>query len=103
MQLVENNSRTLGTEDRCSLHPTKVPDLQDKHDLEPLGPADGPVKNAIFGINAAGQYGIELDSDGHPIENYKDDELSRLKAEYSDAGNQRDNLFWGWIQNRKSG
>ena len=78
-------------------------DLQDKHDLEPLGPADGPVKNAIFGINAAGQYGIELDSNGQPIANYKDDELSRLKAEYLDAGNQRDNLFWGWIQNRKSG
>ncbi len=78
-------------------------DLQDKHGLEPLGPADGPVKNAIFGINAAGQYGIELDSNGQPIANYKDDELSRLKAEYIDAGNQRDNLFWGWIQNRKSG
>ena len=78
-------------------------DLQDKHDLEPLGPADGPVKNAIFGINAAGQYGIELDRNGQPIANYKADELSRLKAEYLDAGNQRDNLFWGWIQNRKSG
>jgi len=78
-------------------------DLQDKHDLEPLGPADGAVKNAIFGINAAGQYGIELDNDGQPIANYKTDELSRLKAEYLDAGNQRDNLFWGWIQNRQSG
>ena len=76
-------------------------DLQDKHDFKPLGSADGPVKNAIFGINAAGQYGIELDANGRPVENYKDDELSRLKAEYLAAGNQRDNLFWGWIRNQK--
>ena len=40
------------------------PDLQDKLDLAPLGPADGPVKNAIFGINAAGQYGLALDAAG---------------------------------------
>ena len=76
-------------------------DLQDKHDFEPLGPANGPIKSAIFGINSAGQYGIELDAHGRPLENYKDDELSRLKAAYLAAGNQRDNLFWGWIQKQK--
>ena len=27
----------VGNNDRCSLPPTKVPDLQDKHDLEQLG------------------------------------------------------------------
>ena len=52
-----------GRSRRCAVLRSRA-DLQDKHDLEPLGPADGPVKNAIFGINAAGQYGIELDSDG---------------------------------------
>lgn len=77
-------------------------DLQDKYDFEPLGPANGSLKSAIFGINAAGQYGIVLDMNGYPFENYKDDELSRLKAEYLAAGNQRDNLlFWGWIQDQK--
>ena len=57
--------------------------------------------SAIFGINSAGQYGIELDANGHPIGNYKDDELSRLKTAYLAGGNQRDNLFWGWIRNQE--
>ena len=77
-------------------------DLLDNFGFEPLGPPDGPVKSAILGINAAGQYGIELDSRGHPTEAYETDELSRLKADYLAAGNQRDNLFWGWIQKQKS-
>ncbi len=87
-----------------ALRRIEVPaDIQDEHDLEPLGPADGPVKRAIFGINAAGQYGIELDADGRPITNYEDDELSRLKADYLAAGHQRDNLFWGFIRKQKDG
>ena len=78
-------------------------DVQEKHDLEPLGPPDGPVKRAIFGINAAGQYGIELDAEGCPVANYQGDDLSRLKAAYLAEGNQRDNMFWGWIQSQKDG
>ena len=77
-------------------------DLQRKFGLEPLGPGDGPVKSAIFGINAAGQYGIDLDDAGHPIERYHNDVLSRLKTAYLEAGNQRDNLFWGWIRKQKN-
>ena len=73
------------------------PDLQDKLDLAPLGPADGPVKNAIFGINAAGQYNLALDAQGRPVTDYAGDALSQLKAEYLAAGHERDNLFWGWI------
>ena len=78
------------------------PDIQEKHDFEPLGPPDGPVKTAIFGVNAARQYGIELDVNRRPIADYRNDELSRLKAEYLAAGNQRDNLYWGWIQQQKA-
>ena len=73
-------------------------DLQDRLQLEPLGPADGPIKNAIFGINAAGQYGIDLDSDGKPLADYPGDRLSQLKKEYLASGEERDNLVWGWIQ-----
>ena len=73
-------------------------DLQEKHGFEPLGPAGGPVKSAIFGGNAAGQYGIELDAAGTPVTDYAGDDLSRLKGEYLAAGHQRDNLFWGWIR-----
>ena len=78
------------------------PDIQEKYDVEPLGPPDGPVKTAIFGVNAACQYGIELDVNRRPIADYRNDELSRLKAEYLAAGNQRDNLYWGWIQQQKA-
>ncbi len=53
------------------------------------------MKNAIFGINAAGQYGLALDED------YAGDALSQLKAEYLAAGNERDNLFWGWIHKER--
>ena len=77
-------------------------DLQDRHGLDPLGLAMGPVKNAVFGGNAAEQYGIELDSTGRPRERYEDDRLSQLKAEYLAAGNQRDNLFWGWISTQSA-
>ena len=77
-------------------------ELQERYDFEPLGPPDGPTKSAILGGNAAGQYGIELDANGCPIADYRNDELSRLKAEYLDAGNQRDNLYWGWIQEQKA-
>ena len=76
-------------------------DLQDRLGLEPLGPADGPTKNAIFGINAAGQYGLALDRAGRPLAGYADDGIARCKAEYLAAGNQRDNLFWGWIRTQK--
>ena len=74
------------------------PDLQERHGFEPLGAADGPVKSAIFGVNAARQYGMELDAAGRPVTDYAGDDLSRLKAEYLAAGHQRDNLFWGWIR-----
>ena len=76
-------------------------DLQDRLGLEPLGPADGPTKNAIFGINAAGQYGLALDRAGRPLAGYADDGIARCKAEYLAAGHQRDNLFWGWIRTQK--
>ena len=79
------------------------PDLQEKHGFEPLGPADGPVKSAIFGGNAARQYGIDLDASGRPTTDYAGDDLSRLKAQYLAAGHQRDNLFWGWIGKQRDG
>jgi predicted TIM-barrel fold metal-dependent hydrolase len=33
-------------------------DLQKRYGLKPLGPADGPIKNAIFGENNARLYGV---------------------------------------------
>ena len=34
-------------------------DMQKKHGFAPLGPADGPVKRAIFGENSARLYGYD--------------------------------------------
>lgn len=39
-------------------------DLQQKFSLQPLGQADGPVKTAIFGLNAARLYDVELKAAG---------------------------------------
>jgi uncharacterized protein len=35
-------------------------DMREKWGFAPLGPADGMVKNAIFGYNAARLYGLDL-------------------------------------------
>ena len=76
-------------------------DLQDRLGLEPLGPGDGPLKSAIFGTNAARQYGLELDANGVPLADYAGDRLGQWKAAYQAGGEERDNLVWGWIQNTR--
>jgi len=67
-------------------------DMQKKYGLAPLGPADGAVKNAIFGGNNARLYDYkpswraELDTD----------QLSRYKVRYAEAGAGRTNLAYGY-------
>ena len=50
-------------------------------------PADGPLKNAIFGANSARLYNYQ----GHP------DRFTALKAQYEQAGPER-NLRYGYIR-----
>jgi hypothetical protein len=52
-------------------------DLRDRYGFAPLGPADGLVKNALLGYNAARLYGITLKSGGSLPELDKD-RLARL-------------------------
>jgi predicted TIM-barrel fold metal-dependent hydrolase len=54
-------------------------DLQKKFGFQPLGPADGPVKNKIFAANAAVIYPYSADAVGS-------DELARMKREEKKAG-----------------
>ena len=67
-------------------------DMQKKYALAPLGPADGPVKNAIFGANNARIYDYkpswraELDTD----------QLSNYKVRYAEGGAGRTNLAYGY-------
>ena len=63
-------------------------DMQKQHGFKPLGPADGPLKNAIFGANSARLYNYQ----GHP------DRFTALKAEYEQAGPERSNLRYGYVR-----
>ena len=68
--------------------------MQEKYGFAPLGAADGPVKNAIFGGNSARLYGYTaqqraaLDSD--PV--------ALARAEYDWHGEGRTNLRYGYMQ-----
>jgi uncharacterized protein len=41
--------------------------MQERHGFAPLGPADGAVKSAILGLNAARMYGINLRAEAPAI------------------------------------
>ncbi len=69
-------------------------DLQSKHGFQPLGPADGPVKNAIFGENNARLYGVkpQLRAD------IANDKLAQYKELYARNGAGRTNLAYGYAR-----
>ena len=69
-------------------------DMQKQYGFAPLGPADGPVKNAIFGLNNARLY--DLDPKKAELE-LKTDKLAALKAEYDKNGREPSNLRYGYV------
>src|SRR3954447_14590934 len=72
-------------------------DMQKKHGFAPLGPADGPVKNAILGGNGARHYKIELRADLAPMH---EDGIARLKAAYLEDGRMPSNTAYGFVARR---
>ena len=66
-------------------------DMQKKYGFKPLGPADGPVKNAIFGETNARLYKYERRAA------LVGDRFAALKQEYEQAGAERSNLRYGYI------
>ena len=52
-------------------------------------------KAKIFGLNAAGIYGIDVKAQ---LKALPSDVLSKLKTAYLDAGGQRDNTACGWVR-----
>jgi len=68
-------------------------DMQQKYGFKPLGPADGPVKTAIFGRNVARLYNFEQHAMMH-----RTDRFAEIKAEYEKAGPQRSNLRYGYVR-----
>jgi predicted TIM-barrel fold metal-dependent hydrolase len=72
-------------------------DMQKKHGFAALGPADGPVKSAILGYNAARFYKLDLHTEIEPLEH---DGLARMKAAYLGDGPERSNTAYGYVSRR---
>jgi hypothetical protein len=67
-------------------------DMQKRNGFAPLGPADGSIKNAIFGENVARLYDYERHA-----ELAGPDRFAALKAEYQRTGPGRSNLRYGYV------
>jgi uncharacterized protein len=68
-------------------------DMQKKYGFKPLGPADGPIKTAIFGGNSARLY--ELDRQHAELVNH--DRFAAVKTDYLANGGGRSNLRYGYV------
>src|SRR5256884_2652131 len=72
-----------------ALRRLEIPEeMQRKHGFAPLGPADGIVKSAIFGGNAARLYGLHVKAVLGEIGN---DQVAAIKAQYVAMGGMRAN------------
>ena len=69
-------------------------DMAKKHGFEPLGAADGFVKNTIFEHNSARLFGIDLRADLDPMQH---DGIARLKRDYAGRDGMRDNATYGFV------
>jgi uncharacterized protein len=69
-------------------------DMREKHGFAALGPANGEVKNAIFGGNAVRFYRLERHAELTP---WEEDGLGKLKAAYLDDRPARTNTAYGYV------
>lgn len=68
-------------------------DMQKKYGYKPLGPADGPVKNAIFGGNNARLYHFKPKMQAAVTT----DRIAQIKETYDRHGGDRSNLYFGYV------
>jgi len=68
-------------------------DMQKQYGFAPLGPADGPVKQAILAEN-----GLRLFNHPQRAELAKPDRFAALRAEYEASGGARSNLRYGFVR-----
>ena len=81
-----------------ALRRLEIPEeMQKKHGFKPLGPADGPVKRAIFGENNARLYHFNAQQRS-ALDN---DRFAQLKEDYERNGAARSNLTYGYIYKPK--
>ena len=69
-------------------------EMQRQHGFAPLGAADGPVKNAIFGGNSARLYNFTAQQRA----TLETDSVTLAKALYDEHGEGRTNLRYGYMQ-----
>jgi hypothetical protein len=72
-------------------------EMQRRHGFTPLGPADGAVKTAIFGMNAARLQRLPLTSRWQ-----SNDALEHHRAAYHAQGHARSNRAYGYIRAARS-
>ena len=78
-----------------SLRRLEIPlELQKKYGFKPLGPADGPVKNAIFGGNNARLYNYKPQQRAE----LANDQFAMHKDYYDKHGEGRTNMAYGYVQ-----
>ena len=68
--------------------------MQKKQGFKPLGPADGPVKTAIFSGNNAKLYNIDIK---RTMQDHKIDNVTKWKEAYEKEGPARSNLRYGYV------
>jgi hypothetical protein len=67
-------------------------DMQKRFGFKPLGPADGPVKTAVFSGNSSRLYDYKA-----PARWSKMDRFTALREEYLQTGPRRTNLRYGYM------
>ena len=67
-------------------------EMQRKHGFKPLGPADGPVKRAIFGETSARMYKYDVKKAA-----WRGDRFAALKADYEKRGATPSHLRYGFV------
>ena len=76
-----------------SLRRLEIPeDMQRRYGFKPLGPADGPIKEAIFGKNSAQMYKFEIKK-----AELLNDRFAQIKAEYTRRGPAPSHLRYGYV------
>ncbi len=74
-------------------------DMQKKYGFSALGGADSPVKQMIFGTNAARLYRMRLRAaENAPLPVYSADRLAHLRSEYERGEREPSNLRYGYVR-----
>ena len=75
-------------------------DMQEKYDLPMLGGPDSLTKQAIFGLNSARIYGLDMDSATNmpKLPDFSEDRIGRLAADFRESGEGPSNKRYGFVR-----